>query len=105
MTVLHVAGSRPRPPTPAARCVCRPDHLPDVELRIVALLAESYPLPRIAAEVGYRAGTVATYIARARHRLGAADRMQLVVAAFRLRLLGFDRDGRVVVAERGARAA
>lgn len=70
--------------------------LSEVELRIVAGLAEGVPISQIAAQLGYTAATVSTYVANARKKVGARTREQLVATAIRDRLLGFDRDGRAV---------
>lgn len=98
---LHVAGSRPRP---SHRCTCTPDGLDDRDLAIVAGLAQGRQVADMAAELHHTAASVSTFIARARQKVGARTREQLVACAFRDRLLGFDRDGRVVVTrhERGA---
>lgn len=90
---LHVAGSR----RPAHRCTCTPDGLDDRDLAIVAGLAQGREILAIAAELHHTAASVSTFIARARRKVGARTREQLVATAFRDRLLGFDRDGRVVV--------
>ena len=100
--VRAALGSRTPRPTPAERCVCRPGHVPLQERQIIALVAESVPVEDIAAQLHYSVDTVNTYLARARRRLGARNRMHLVTLAFRDRLIGFDKAGRVVVASSGA---
>lgn len=90
---LHVAGSRPRP---KPVCTCTPTGLDARDLTIVARLAEGAQVAAIAAELHHTASSVSTFIARARRKVGARSREQLVAIALRDRLLGFDRDGRVV---------
>ncbi len=96
MSARHVHGA---PGQRAHVCTCRPVGLTDTELRIVVGLANGEPLASIAAVVGHTVTTCSTYIARARRKLGARTREQLVASAFRDRLIGFDRDGRVVVVD------
>lgn len=100
MTVLHVAGSRPRPCT--CECSCQPTEL---ELRILAHAASGLTNRQVAVEFGIHERTVENALRAIRERLGARDRVHLITVAFRDRLLGFDRDGRVVVAEREKAAA
>jgi DNA-binding CsgD family transcriptional regulator len=98
---LHVAGSRPR----VHVCTCRPDGLDSRDALICARLASGIPLRAVAAELGVTASTLSTLIARARGKVGARTREQLVAVAFREQMIGFDRDGRVVVAETKAAVA
>lgn len=102
MSPRHVAGSRTHP---AQTCSCRDTLLDDREVLIVARLANGVPIGRIARELRCTESTTSTFIARARRKVGARTREQLVAIAMRDRLLGFDRDGRVVVAEREKGAA
>lgn len=99
---LHVAGSRDRP---TGRCTCQPDGLDSREVTICARLAEGWRVAHIAAELHNTPSSVATFIARARRKVGARTREQLVAVAFRDRLLGFDGDGRVVVRDQGGKVA
>lgn len=78
----HAPGSRPT--------------LTPREVLICARLAEGVQVRHIAAEVGVTPFTMSTLIAEARAKVWAKTREQLVACAFRDRLLGFDRDGRVV---------
>jgi DNA-binding CsgD family transcriptional regulator len=96
VSVRHAHGA---PGRNGHRCTCRPDHLTDTELRIVVGLANGERLASIGRAVGHTETTVSTYIARARRKVGARTREQLVAAAMRDRLIGFDRDGRVVVVD------
>ncbi len=97
-------GSQPTAVAPH-RCTCRcrcapPDRLTDKELVIVAGLANGRRLDAIAAEIGHTEDTTATYVSRARKKLGARDRAHLVSLAFYRRLLEFGPDGVVGVSRR-----
>ncbi|MBW0088272.1 hypothetical protein I4I73_03455 [Pseudonocardia sp. KRD-184] len=95
--IRHATGSR----HPArARCTCQPAPADDRELLIVARIAAGIPLGQVATELHHTESSISTYVKRARERVGARDKAHLVAIAFRDRLIGFDRDGRVVVAGR-----
>ncbi len=93
--IRHATGSRPPAPKP---CTCRTHPANDRDLLIVARIAAGIPLAQVATELHHTESTIATYVKRTRHRLGARDRAHLVAIAFRDRLIGFDRDGHVIVA-------
>jgi DNA-binding NarL/FixJ family response regulator len=96
VSVRHAHGA---PGRSGHVCTCRPDQLTDTELRIVVGLANGERLESIGAAVHHTVATVSTYIAKARKKLGARTREQLVATAMRERLIGFDRDGRVIVVD------
>ena len=98
---LHVAGSRPRPCT--CGCTCEP--VTSAELDMLVKVAQGWTILRIANSIGIPKSTVGDRMRTLMAKLGAVDRSHLVTCAFRDRLLGFDRDGRVVVAKQGVRAA
>lgn len=99
---LFAAGSR----HPAGhRCTCQPDRLTETELRIVAGLAAGKPLADIGEAVHHAPTTVATYVTRARAKVGARDRAHLVAIAFRDRLIAFDPKGDVVVTKQALAGA
>ncbi len=98
---LHVAGSRPRPCT--CGCTCEP--ITPTELDMLAHVAQGWTILRIANAVGLPKSTVGDRMRTLMQKLGAVDRSHLVTCGFRDRLLGFDRDGRVVVAEQGKAVA
>lgn len=63
------------------------------------MLADGSTNAEIAEALHLAPGTVPAYLTRARHKLSARSREHLIACAFRDRLIGFDRDGRVVVVD------
>jgi DNA-binding NarL/FixJ family response regulator len=67
--------TEPTPPPPSG--------LTDREREVLALVAEGLTNAEIGARLYITAGTAKTHVARLLHKLGARDRVQLVIIAFR----------------------